>query len=302
MIIGILGDYNKAHYQAFQTENLLREGGAWTLKINKHRNYLNLKYILSEINKSDIFYSIGNTRLFFLLIAKILGKPIVRHWIGTDVLSQINHYNVLSNKLSIKLTDYHLTTVSWLKSELSSVGIESEMIPIVSNDICFDLLYPPKQHRVLVYLDEKRPDFYGACLTIQLAEHFRDFPFEIIGTSGAGLPKLKNITFHGWITPGEMNELYKEISVLLRIPDHDGLSMMVIEALAKGKEVVYRYDFPHCIAADNFDKAVQVLRTLFSKPPRQNSEGHELIINKYSKEKIFEQFDNYFCRILRNKK
>lgn len=302
MIVGVLGDYKKVHFQAYQTEILLREGGVRTLKIDRYRRYKNIVKLLSSINRSDIFYAIGNTDLFFLLLAKSLGKPIVRHWIGTDVLAQLNHNNSLTNRLSNKLIDKHLTTVSWLQAELQSVGIQSEMVAIVSNDISFDLLSPPRDHRVLVYLDEKRPDFYGAGLTVRLAQHFSNIPFEIIGTRGESFPELTNITCHGWVTPQEMNELYKDISVLLRIPDHDGLSMMVIEALAKGKQVVYRYEFPHCITADNFKKAARALGAIFSKPPVLNRKGHEFILKKYHKAKIVAEFNNYFDRIVKTGK
>ena len=105
------------------------------------------------------------------------------------------------------------------------------------------------------------------------------------------------MVFHGWITPTKMDQIYRKTSIVFRVPVHDGLSMMVLEALAKGKHVFYKYDFPYCIKADSFAMITKALSDLCSKPPSQNIEGHRYIISHFNKDKIAQQFIQYFKSI-----
>jgi hypothetical protein len=53
-----------------------------------------------------------------------------------------------------------------------------------------------------------------------------------------------------------MEKVYKDASVLLRIVPHDGLPRMVLEALSRGRPVVYNHPFPNCTLARNVEESI----------------------------------------------
>ncbi len=52
-----------------------------------------------------------------------------------------------------------------------------------------------------------------------------------------------------------MEAVYKKVSALFRFVQHDSVSAMVIEALARGKYVLYSHRFPHTVQVRGMDDA-----------------------------------------------
>ncbi len=69
--------------------------------------------------------------------------------------------------------------------------------------------------------------------------------------------------------------------MLIRLPEHDSLSAMVLEALARGRYVIYSEEFPFTETAGNFDEARDALaRLLANRQP--NYSGAEYVRRNYS--------------------
>ena len=63
-----------------------------------------------------------------------------------------------------------------------------------------------------------------------------------------------------------MNKVYENTTVLLRIVEHDGQSLMVREALARGRQVIWSEPFPHCHYAKDFAAAKAALSSIIRNP------------------------------------
>ena len=92
-----------------------------------------------------------------------------------------------------------------------------------------------------------------------------------------------------------MEEMYRKISVLVRLPEHDGLSLMLMEALAKGKQVVYRYEHPGAVApaSMDIDAVDRAFCSVIEKAPELNLVGHDYVLEHYAPEKIQELYSEY---------
>ena len=83
-----------------------------------------------------------------------------------------------------------------------------------------------------------------------------------------------------------MYQIYNKISILIRIPEHDGLSLMLLEALIKGKNVIYCYDFPYTKKATSFEELDEKFKQIISYNPEPNTKGHDYIMKEYNMEDI----------------
>ena len=90
------------------------------------------------------------------------------YWIGTDVLRASGPRRFWA-KLVQLLVDKNLTVTLGLRDELSDLGIESELIPIVGNLSNFELAPLPEQFTVLTYLPDRDRRFYGEESVYELA-------------------------------------------------------------------------------------------------------------------------------------
>ena len=136
----------------------LEAGDLRCLRIEPHRGKA---FTLRRIAQCDVLlknfgaYSSRPRRGFLKLFAaaKILSSKVVVYWIGTDVLRASGPRRFWA-KLVQLLVDKNLTVTLGLRDELSDLGIESELIPIVGNLSNFELAPLPEQFTVLTYLPE----------------------------------------------------------------------------------------------------------------------------------------------------
>jgi hypothetical protein len=87
-----------------------------------------------------------------------------------------------------------------------------------------------------------------------------------------------------------MDEVYDRSHVAVRIPEHDGLSTFILESLARGKEVIYKYSFDYCFKCTNEDELTHRLKELedaFNRGEwKVNSDGIDFIADEFSRERI----------------
>lgn len=241
--------------------------------------------------KSDIVYCVGGSlkRNRVMMLAGLLKKKTVMHWIGTDVLIA---KNMAKKKLKSQKIDVVLAGSKQLVKELGEIGIQACQVPIVPFKSKFELSDMPSRHSVLVYLPEGREEFYGASIVFELARREQNVDFHIVANNGMRGVGLGNIKFHGFLDGKEMEELYREITILFRYPKHDGLSMMVIEALGMGKNVLYKYEHPYVVTpkSEAIDDIYKVFKNMLDSPIRINKEGHDFVKEFYSQENVMELY------------
>lgn len=260
----------------------------------------NKKSLFSDIKKTvnlftaDMVYLVGGVdlnRSRLLRLAHFLKKKIIVHWIGTDVFNVMQEYK--ANRKMINHDYISISGSKLLQCELASVGVKSSIIPIVPLGIAFEPLPMPEKHAVLVYVPEYREEFYNMKLVKEIAKHFPDLKFHIVANTGENdLNPLDNILYEGFLSSEEMKNLYKKCTILFRYPTHDGLSMMLLEALGVGRNVIYKYEFPFAKvpASDSISDITKAFEEILLQNPQINYEAVEYINTNFSKVKQIERY------------
>ncbi len=232
-----------------------------------------------------------------LLKLRKYGKPIIYHWIGSDVLRIIEDPPLkrLFKRILIKAAPArHYAVSEPLCRELHQAGIAAAHLPMVQASLPDEPLPLPEKFAVLCYLPEDRWQFYRGDLTLQIAEALPDIDFHIVAAAREG-NNFPNLCFHGFVK--DMQPLYARCQVLLRMPLHDGLPKMVLEALSYGRQVLWNYPFPHCRFVRDKESAIKILRELSARPVL-NSAGHQFVRENYHPEKLARQYLELYRSIL----
>ena len=89
-----------------------------------------------------------------------------------------------------------------------------------------------------------------------------------------------------WLDTEKLHELYRKISILIRITEHDGLPVMMLEMLGRGRWVIYSNVYPHTEYATNLETARLTLQRCLSKTG-VNQDGINHIKANFSPEKQY---------------
>lgn len=273
------------------------------------------KLRISNIREVDLLYvifgSFDKDYLFLYMKSILYRKPIIIHWIGTDVYRMVN-YKILSLKSKIKSNlfkfiiktfkykFYHIACAPWLKEELNLVGISSEFIPVISPMVRRDIpIYPlPEKLSVLSYIPLGREDFYGEDKLLELIRRNPDVHFIIVANSPERKPKdLDNCEYYGWVSKDNMEELYKKVSCVIRITRHDGLPGLGIEALLRGRYLIFTYEHPYVYRAKTAEEAQAALEDIKLKR-EPNYEGARFVRENYSSEIVKDKLKRLFMGVL----
>ncbi len=213
--------------------------------------------------------------IFILLFLKIIRKKVILHWLGTDVMEVGSFAGWYLPKLVTK----HLAYSPWLVDELSGKGIESSWLPVLP-PLNVESLPLPKNFTVLVFL-KKRFAFYGGEYVSELIKLFPNALFHIVGdVNETNKIVAPNVKYFGMVEYDRMDEVYNNSTVLLRLTEHDGLSLMVLEALARGRYVIWSQEFPHCFKAVDASEAAGYLKELMDVE-EVNIAGYNFINYKF---------------------
>lgn len=236
-------------------------------------------------DKANIIHFLwGDSYVLLYSIPRLLGKKVVIHWVGTDVLHVKK--KPLVREIIKRVANLHLAVSPWLVDELREIGIKATVIPLIPTYLPkVDITWPSDKF-VHVYLPEGKEEFYGAEDTFNLARQMPNVKFLITANSGKGMPQLPNITYLGWIE--DMEIVWSKVRVYLRLTEHDGMPLMVIEALQRGKYVVWSYEFPYCIKAESFESTKKSLITALEHS-ELNKEGIEYARHTFDPSVVIKQ-------------
>jgi hypothetical protein len=189
----------------------------------------------------DLVYQIGggpmvNPKVF--AVCKAMQRRVVKHWVGSDVLRV--RESVVQEQNASGLLE-HWAVAGHLVDELAEAGISATAVPLSAVDSVAPTPLPPAPLTVLSYLPNRKFDFYNGATVLSLASRFPDVRFLIVGGDDTDHVSSKNVEFLGY--QREMDSIYARSHVLLRLPVHDGLSYMVLEALDHGREVIWNLPF-----------------------------------------------------------
>ena len=287
----------RGYQQRRHVKRLFTENGHEVSEFSstKPLQFLRILDYIKQIGDCDMLYFVGGNitkSRFYIKIAKKLGKKVVIHWAGSDV-----YY--LSDRID-KHRPYfkgviHLACSEKLTEELKEFDIDSAYVPLVPYEMDMSIQPLPPKHCIMVYLPQGKEEFYGVAPTRELALAHPEIIFHIVANEGTPELELPNVVFHKKMELSELNELYKEVSVLVRLTEHDGLPMMMLESLAKGKTVLYRFGHPYtyCPVSMNREDILRVFDEIVSSPPVLNEEGSRYVREFYSPESVTGMYLKY---------
>jgi len=218
------------------------------------------------------------------------GIPIVRWWVGTDVLVACTEPEMGKVAQSLqRFVSGNICVAPHLGAELASIGIESHVIPSVFDSKArSDNSDQSHQDGVLVYLPTERADFYGRSHVEHLVRNNPDKEFIVAADDDHRLAKYPNVTSTGWV--GDLEPLWNRCSHLLRLTEHDGLPRMVLEALARKKHVIYGWPLAGCHHAPSTEAAQSALSATWQTGPNETGQSeHDRAMGSGSEK----QFDAY---------
>lgn len=181
-----------------------------------------------------------------LALATFLGCPVVRKWSGTDVWNCLHTPTIredarrLDRLVASNVTSEH----PGLVSELESIGIQAKLTSQVTTRPLPSLEEPLAAlgSNVMIYLPDGRHDFYNRQLMAAVIESNPDLPFCVVADESHSLAAYSNVQSIGWVP--DLEGIWPDVGVVLRITEHDGLSRTVVEALVRGRIVIHNQHVP----------------------------------------------------------
>lgn len=248
---------------------------------------------LLAMRTADALVSFGGPAPTVALIeaARSRNIPVIVIWAGSDIIKAQNDPFELE---VIKQEGFHhLSDGPWLVDELALLGVRAEYEPVTAVHSGGPVEAFPREFRVLTYLPEPRRDFYGANVVYAAARAMPDVRFDVVGAGNADAAAPQNVRFHGVVK--DMPRRIDDSVVLLRQPEHDGKSMLVLEAMARARHVVWNYHFPHVHTARGVDNVLETLRRLRALHERGeltlNHDGRTFVLNAFARRDVAVRFE-----------
>jgi len=232
--------------------------------------------------------AVGDWFIRLTRIARALGTPLIRWWVGTDVLNALQDPEIAewARRLDRHVSQ-NVAVAQHLKEELAQIGIQASVIPLAqqSLDCHGDVEWDQRlAQSVLVYFPNSREDFYGSEILDTLIQSHTNLTFYLTANDGQRYSHCENVVALGWVE--DIEQIYRKVGCLLRLTKHDGCPRMVLEALARGKYVVYSWPFEGCILARTLAEADAALMSVAGKTS-MNYQGIEAIRRSFRPEEVF---------------
>ena len=249
--------------------DVLRDQG-WDARFLEHpgRSPAAWLRVVSAVLRADLLYLVSARLERGSPLDRLLRWwriPAVVHWVGTDVLIAADAHRAGRLSEVVARSATHWADAPWLVGELREMGIRSEVVPLPVPGIVEEAPPLPTVFRVLFYLpvDAFDREVFDMETMLRLPLEMPEVEFVLIPSTAETLPGPlpPNLSTRGWVT--DMDALYREISVLARLVSHDGMPFMVLEALSRGRHVVYSYELPGVVAARGYDAVREAVAELY---------------------------------------
>jgi glycosyltransferase involved in cell wall biosynthesis len=269
-------------------------------------------WVLIRLRDYDVIHGlyVRPAVVFSLIVAKILGKTVVIHWMGTEVMRALTETRIKLMALILdKFVDLNLVPSENLQKDLRRIGIDSALLPLpVDSEYFAGNELPPLPDKFSV-LSKLVDDslwggwLYGSDVILRLAKDLPDVSFLIVPAKDSGPTWLlsrkdeaPNIVFLSW--KNNLFEVYKQTTVLLRLTRYDGMSYMVMEALALGRQVIWSCNnLPFCHYVRSYDQVKETLLEIRMNP-RLNLEGAEYARKHLSSEYIIKELIKIYNKLV----
>lgn len=280
------------YHAQFLAQLINEHSGHWHLHAYDQSRLGTVRSLLA-MRTADALISFGgpSPNIALVEIARRRNIPVIVIWAGSDLIKAQDDPFELE---VVKQEHFcHLAVAEWLIGELAELGVIAQYEPITGIAPGPEVKPLPHSFRVLAYLPEPRRNFYGEAVVYEAARAMPDVRFDVVGEGRPSEAAPPNVAFHGLV--GDTSRRLDECVVLLRHPQHDGKSMFVLEALARGRHVVWNYDFPHVRMARGTQQVItqlQELRALHQAAQLQpNHAGREFVLQTFARGNVARSFE-----------
>lgn len=213
--------------------------------------------------------------------AHFFGKKIVYYWLGSDVAAALASRNA---EKRFKGADLNLSYGEGNIAELASIGIDAHLL-VTPTRLSEGIAKMPERHAVLLSIPDSRKEFYGYNDLMRLVDLFPQVNFYVVRSGHPEYYDRPNIIFKGMLDREQMSELFNEVSISVRWPEHDGTSLILIESALKGKYIISRNPFPCGVVTSSFEDLCRVLTDLINEPPRPCEENREYALSHFTQDR-----------------
>ena len=246
-------------------------------------------YFSLKCLKADVVYFtfIGPWVKYCAKVANLLRKKVVFHWAGTDVYTLIQG-NLQAQKWSCRV-DLHLSYGQNLTEELATMGIHAQAMPIPPStpEVKSKM---PDEHAVLLSIPDSRADFYGYQTMLEVIRLFPNIKFVVVRAQEKARYNEPNVDFRGVVSKEEMNSVYDDVSIVLRYPEHDGTSLLLMESLLRGKRLISRFAFPFAQQVEGIDEISLALKKCLEEPLIPDENGINYAEENFNSQKFAADF------------
>jgi glycosyltransferase involved in cell wall biosynthesis len=167
-------------------------------------------------------------------------KKLVLQWMGTDALLAMQRKK--DNVILRKYIDYGENFVDspWLEAEVKSLEVNAKRVPF-KHVSPVELIDKYDDISVITYIAESKAHFYGFERVQNIAKKFPDMIFHIYGMEQPENEVMPNMKFYGWTPEEEFKTGLKNSAIFVRLTEHDGFSVSILEALVRGCEVIWTH-------------------------------------------------------------
>lgn len=278
------------YHARFLAEVLNEAARGWHLRAYGSSRTGTLRALLA-LRKADALICFGGPapNAALSIVAKRFNVPTIVVWAGSDVIK------ARSNPFDLEMIKQeriiHLAVAPWLVGELRELGIEAQYVPVAGMVPGAPVKPLPGRFRVLTYLPEPRRDFYGEPLVYEVARTLPGVQFDVVGAGGRSPDAPQNVFFHGHV--GDMQTRLDDCTAVLRQPEHDGMSVLVLEALSRARHVIWNYDIPHVRLAGGAQEVLTQLRELMDAHAagtlQLNDAGRDYVLTHFSRADVAAQ-------------
>lgn len=269
--------------------DLLKRAGLCAEVLDPHGRFALLKWaVKGHWRRFDVIHlATGIWEWKAALILMLVPRPVIWHWIGTDVHNFQRNCQKGWKGFLLRLAAYrrakaHLADSPELAEELSGLGIKADVVRLLPKCIEAEVEPLPEKFAALSYWSDERRNFYRGDIVFELAKEFPDIKFRVVGTTGKGEKVSPNVEFLGF--QKDLSKIYSESSVFIRIPERDSISAMVLEMLARGRYVIYNKKLQGCHFANDVSEVRKAFQHIIKKTT-PNTEGAEMVREYFSPEK-----------------
>lgn len=203
----------------------------------------------------------------------------------------MKRYTFLHNYILNKYVYKHFSVLDDLRKELQELHIQSSVLPLIIK-INERKIIKKKSRiiKVLIYYSEEKKYFYGYNILRDLITRYKDnnnIEFHIIGRNNP-LFRYKNLHRYGWVN--NMDKIWDKINLYIRLTEHDGLSLLVVEALSRGKQVIWSKKYPYCFYARDIEHVTSIINKFIKEGIKTNIEGYNFVLKSFKPQNIVNKY------------